>query len=143
LRDDEIMSGRKTLREKIEARVARKGDAVFLPREFSDLGGQDQVLRALRELLREGRLFRLGYGVYGRAERSKLSGLPVLASPDGFVGAARAALTKLGLVWGPTEWERAYNAGRSTQVPVSAVVRIEGRFARRLGYRGNTLKLER
>jgi hypothetical protein len=84
------MAARKTLRERIEARVARKGDAVFLPREFSDLGGQDQVLRALRELVREGRLIRLGYGVYGRAERSKLSGQPVLASPDGFVGAARA-----------------------------------------------------
>jgi len=137
------MAARKTLREKIEARVARKGDAVFLPREFSDLGGQDQVLRALRELVREGRLIRLGYGVYGRAERSKLSEQPMLASPDGFVGAARAALTELGVAWGPTEWERAYDEGRSTQVPVNAVVRVKGRFARRLGYRGNTLKLER
>ncbi len=143
LRDDEIMVGRRTLREKIEARVARKGGSVFLPREFSDLGGQDQVPRALRELVREGRVIRLGYGVYGRAERSKLSGLPVLASPDGFIGAARATLTKLGVVWGPTEWDGAYNEGRSTQVPINAVVRVKGRFARRLGYRGNTLKLER
>src|SRR5882724_5393283 len=131
------MAARKTLREKIEARVARKGDAVFLPREFSDLGGQDQVLRALRELVREGRLIRLGYGVYGRSE---LSEQPMLASPDGFVGAARAALTELGVAWGPTEWERAYDEGRSTQVPVNAVVRVKGRFARRLGYRWYSLK---
>jgi len=39
----------KTLREKIESRIARKRrEDVFLPREFRDLGGEDQVLRALR-----------------------------------------------------------------------------------------------
>ncbi len=59
---------RKTLRERIEARIARKKrDDVFLPREFADLGGEDQVLRVLRGLVREGRLVHLGYGVYGRA----------------------------------------------------------------------------
>ena len=66
--------------------------------------------------------------------------LPVLATPNGFVG---AALTNLGVARKPTELERAYNEGRSTQVPVNAVVRVKGRFARRLGYRGNTLKLDR
>jgi hypothetical protein len=34
------------------ARIARKRDAVFLTREFRDLGGEDQVLRALRLLVR-------------------------------------------------------------------------------------------
>jgi hypothetical protein len=52
-------------------------------------------------------------------------------------------LNKLGVKWEPTEWERAYNEGRSTQVPVNAVVRVKGRFARQLRYRGNTLALER
>jgi len=93
--------------------------------------------------VREGRLIRLGYGVYARAEPSKLTGQPILAVSDGFVGASRAALNKLGVKWEPTEWERAYNEGRSTQVPVNAVVRVKGRFARQLGYRGNTLVLER
>ncbi len=137
------MKPRKTLRERIETRIARKRDEVFLTREFSDLGGEGQVLRALRTLVREGQLIRLGYGVYGRAVRSRLSGEPILSAPDGFVGASRQALTKLGVQWQPTEWEKAYNEGRSTQVPVNAVVRIKGRFARHLGYRGNTLVLER
>jgi hypothetical protein len=36
----------KTLRERIEARIAwKRGEDVFLPREFRDLGGEDQVLR--------------------------------------------------------------------------------------------------
>jgi hypothetical protein len=135
---------RKTLRDKIEDRIARKkSDAVFLTREFSDLGGEDQVLRALRRLVGEGRLIRLGYGVYGRAVRSPLSGKPMLYSPNGFIGAARQALDKLGVQWEPTESERAYNEGRSTQVPANPVVRVKGRFRRYLRYGNAELVLER
>jgi hypothetical protein len=44
----------KTLRDTIEGRIARKcGDDVFLPREFRDLGGEDEVLRVMRILVRE------------------------------------------------------------------------------------------
>jgi Family of unknown function (DUF6088) len=138
------MPRQKTLRERIEARIARKrGEDVFLTREFNDLGGEDQVLRALRSLLRDGHLVRLGYGVYGRAFKSRLSGKPVLQSSNGFISAARQALDKLGVEWEPTESERAYNEGRSTQVPVNPVVRVKGRFSRQLRYGNSELVLER
>ena len=137
------MRQRKTLRERIEARIARTRDDVFLPREFADLGGEDQVLRVLRGLVREGHLVRLGYGVYGRAIPSRLSGEPILYSANGFSGAARQALTKLRVEWEPTEPERAYNEGRSTQIPVNPVVRVKGRFSRRLRYGNTELVLER
>ena len=81
---------------------------------------------------REKRLVRLGYGVYGRAIVSRLSGDPILFSQGGFIGAARQALTKLGVKWEPSEAERDYNEGRSTQIPVNPVVRVKGRFSRRL-----------
>jgi len=137
------MSQKRTLRSRIETRIARKRGDVFLPREFADLGGEDQVLRALRALVRDKRLVRLGYGVYGRAVVSRLSGEPILYSPNGFSGAARQALTKLGVQWEPTESERAYNEGRSTQVPVNPVVKVKGRFSRRLRYGNTELVLER
>src|SRR5215469_6705435 len=134
----------KTLRDRIEERIARKRrDDVFLTREFRDLGGEDQVLRVLRTLVREKRLVRLGYGVYGRAVVSRLTGEPLLYSPNGFLGAARQALTKLGVVWEPTEAERAYNEGRSTQIPVNPVLRVKGRFSRRLREGNVELVLER
>src|SRR5271154_699887 len=127
------MRQQKTLRERIETRIARKqGEDVFLPREFRDLGGEDQVLRVLRTLVREKQLVRLGYGVYGRAIVSRLSGVPILYSKNGFLGAARQALTKLGVQWEPSDAERDYNAGRLTQIPVNPVVRIKGRFSRQL-----------
>jgi hypothetical protein len=128
------MGRRQTLRERIERRIARKrGEDVFLPREFRDLGGEDQILRVLRILVREKRLVRLGYGVYGRAVISRLSGEPILYSRNGLLGAARQALRKLGVKWEPTGAQRAYDEGRSTQMPVNPVVRVRGRFSRRLG----------
>jgi hypothetical protein len=134
----------KTLRARIEARVARKArDSVFLTREFRDLSGEGQVQRALRELVRDGRLVRLGYGVYARAIISRLSGEPLLATPTGLRGAAREALTKLGVPWEPTEAERAYNEGRSTQIPVNPVLRVKRRFSRRLKDGNTVLVLER
>lgn len=127
------MQRRKTLRKRIEERIARrKREDVFLPREFIDLGGYDQVRRALRELVRDKRLVRLGYGVYGRAIVSRLSGEPLLYSAGGLTGAARQAMNKLGVKWELTDSQRAYNEGRSTQVPVNPVVRVKGRFSRRL-----------
>jgi hypothetical protein len=44
---------------------------------------------------------------------------------------------------GPTEFQRAYNEGRSTQVPVNPAVRVKGRFMRRLRYQDTELRLER
>ena len=67
----------------------------------------------------------------------------MLYSPNGFIGAARQALTKLGVRWEPTEAERAYNEGRSTQIPVNPVVRIKGRFSRRLRDGTTELVVER
>ncbi len=138
------MRGQGTLRERVKQRIADRRDAAFLTREFLDLGGERQVLRALRELTDAGQLIRIGYGVYARAEISPLTGRPMLAARGGFIGAAREALTKLGVAWDLTEWERAYNEGRSTQVPLNPAVRLtKGRFSRRLGYAGTPLRIER
>lgn len=127
------MGQQNTLCEEIRARIAgKKGEDVFLPSEFRDLASEDQVSRALRALVREKTLVKLGYGVYARAGVSRLSGEAILYCPGGFLGAAQQALTKLGVAWEITEAQKAYNEGRSTQVPVNPVVRIKGRFARRL-----------
>lgn len=132
-----------SLQAKIEQRIAERSEDVFLTREFADLGGERQVLRALSKEVEAGGLIRLGYGVYGRATRSRLSGKPMLAAPGGFTGAARTALTKLGVQWEPSEAERAYNEGRSTQIPVNPKLKVKGRFSRQLSYGGKPLRIER
>jgi hypothetical protein len=133
-----------SLQDRIETRIAERGDASFLTREFADLGAERQVLRALAKTVTAGKLVRLGYGVYARAEPSPLSGQPMLAARQGFLDASREALTKLGVSWEPAKWEQAYNTGRSTQVPLNAAVRVKNRkFARQLSYRGTPLVVER
>lgn len=133
-----------TLRQRIEARIAKRRDDAFLTREFLDLSGERQVLRALRELTEEGRLIRLGYGVYGRAEISSLTNKPMLAG-DGFGQVSRQVLDKLKVRWEPTTAERDYNEGRSTQVPMTPRVRLQpgNRFSRKLRYNTMELTFER
>ena len=137
------MARKNSLQAQIEARVTERGDAVYLTREFTDLGAKRQVLRALANTVAAGRLVRLGYGAYGPATQSRLTGKPMLANPGGFMVAARQALTKLGVAWEPTEWERAYNEGRSTQVPVNPQVKVRGRFSRKLSDGGKELVIDR
>jgi hypothetical protein len=137
------MARGQTLREKVEARIAERRDDAFLTREFRDLAGERQVLRALRELTREGKLIRLGYGVYGRAELSSITRQPMLAG-DGFGMVVRHVLDKLNVPWEPTAAERAYNEGRSTQVPMTPRVRLcKSRFSRKLRYNRMELTFER
>jgi len=133
---------RRCLREEMRKRIAASKEDVFFPREFLDLSDEDQVSRALRELVRAKQLVRLGYGVYARAITSRLSGEAILASKNGFLGATRQVLSKLGIPWEVSTAEKAYNDGRTTQVPANAVVRIKGRFSRKLRLGKMELRVE-
>jgi hypothetical protein len=122
------MARRNSLQTKIEQRIAQSCEYVFLTREFTDLSGRRQVLRALRKVVEEGRLVRLGCGVYGLAIAGGAAERPELFHPHGFMGAARTALTKLGVAWEPAEGE---------------AVRIRRRFSRRLSFGQAELVIER
>ena len=139
-----MAGGRDSLRDRIGAQIEKRDDAVFLTREFRPLGCERHVQRALRQLVDQGRLIRLGYGVYGRAEISSLTGRPMLAAPGGFIDAARQALDKLGVAWELTDFQQAYNEGRSTQVPVNPIVWVKKtRVTRRIRHRNLELVMER
>ena len=58
------VAGPDNLEERVAHRIARKRGDVFLRADFRDLGDYDQVGRALRKLVRKGRLLKLGYGIY-------------------------------------------------------------------------------
>jgi hypothetical protein len=132
---------KKTLLERVTTRIARSKRDVFLTRDFADLSDEDQVIRALRSLVTQGALVRLGKGVYAKARASRISGRPVLANAGGFQVVAQQALTRLGVKWQATDAQRAYAEGRSTQIPANPVVKVTGRFARKLAYGGNELRI--
>ena len=82
----------KPLRESIKTRITRSRSSVFLPREFSDLGGEDQVLRALRQLVQSGEARRKGArrggGSPGLHKRSRKAQRGRLGIPPRQAGAA-------------------------------------------------------
>lgn len=84
---------------KVEARIrqylAQTRSPVVLRRELKDLGSASQLSAALRSLLAEGNLVRIGTGVYARAKPSVLSGKPIPVSPLEVL--APLALRKLGV----------------------------------------------
>lgn len=114
--------------------IARRRGDVFLRADFSDLGSYGQVGRVLRTLVREGRLVKIGQGLYARTRKSPIDGKPML--PRG-LGTLKEALRRLGAEAVPTRAERAYNSGESVQVPTGRVVAIRGkRVRRRIGHDG-------
>ena len=72
-----------------------------------------------------------------------LSDRPIVDSANGFSSAALQALTKLGVPWEPSDSVRAYNEGRSTQIPVNPAVKVKSRFRRRLSDGRTELRIER
>lgn len=141
------MRQRKTVKQKIAAFIDRSKSDVFMPRDFTQAkvnsAEYDTTLRAVRELVREGRLTRLSYGVYARTRRSPITGKPMLTAPGGFEGAVRQSLDKLGVKWTESKAIQDYNAGRSTQIPVSTSFRVESGFTRRFSYRGKEMEFDR
>jgi hypothetical protein len=130
-----------SLEQRLEKRLARKRGDVFLREDFSDLGGYDQVGRALRGLVRKGRLLKAGYGLYTRARPSVLDGKPT--PTKGIRELAAEALGRLGIQTAPTRMERDYNAGKTTQVPTGRVIGVRGRVRRQITYNGFPLSYER
>jgi hypothetical protein len=129
-----------TLEKQLLRRLQRKRGDVFLRSDFDDLGGYDQVGRALRALVLKGELMKVGQGVYSRARPSAADGTPV---PPKGLETLREALRRLGVQTVPTRLEEAYNAGKTTQVPTGRVVGVRGRVRRQIGYGGVSLKFER
>lgn len=130
--------------ERLESRILRRiehkrGDA-FVRADFEDLDGYDQVGRALRKIVREGRLVRVGRGLYARARPSITSGEPV---PARGLTTLTEALGRVGIETVPTRLEQAYNAGETTQVPTGRVVGVTRRVRRKVGYGGISLSFER
>jgi hypothetical protein len=130
-----------TLETKLLKRIDRKRGDVFLRADFSDLGGYDQVGRALRDLVRQGRLVRVGQGLSARAVSAPSDGRPIPIK--GFRAMATEALERLGVETAPTRLEQAYNAGRTTQVPSGRVVGVRKRVRRKIGYDGIFVGFER
>lgn len=134
------MKKNKTLESKILARIVRKKESVFLRNDFFDLGGYDQVGRALKHLADDSKLIRIGYGLFAKAKISSLTGetIPVSNLPS----LAKEALERLGITVMPSRAETEYNEGRSTQIPTGRLIGVKNRINRKISFKGASIKYE-
>lgn len=108
---------RKRIEEYLES---RKDEYAFLRSEFAPFSeSRSGVDKALRAMVSDGQLVRVGYGVYVRSERriSSITGKEITARltiPEIWIP---QALQKLGVDPKPNSALKDYNEGRSTQVP--------------------------
>ena len=63
----------KTLKDKIQYRIRKSKNNTFLADDFMDLSDMDQVLRALRELIKSNEIIKVGKGVYTKARQSAIT----------------------------------------------------------------------
>lgn len=120
------------LESRVKIRIQRSRRNVFLRADFERLGDYDQVGRALRTLVANGQLLKIGYGLYAKARPNRLTGKPMLAAEGGFNAIAEEALKRLKVKWEPSAAIKAYQAG-STQIPANAEVIVRQRFNRKIG----------
>ncbi|AMA10663.1 DUF6088 family protein [Picosynechococcus sp. PCC 73109] len=134
------MNQRKPLGKRITTRIRRSKKEVFLRKDFSDLGGYDQVGRTLKRLTEEKQLIRIGQGLYAKARVSPLSGKAI--PRIGIKELTTEALQRLNVETVPSSYERAYNEGETTQVPTGRVIGVKCRISRKIGYNGKFVKFE-
>lgn len=131
----------KNLESRVWVRIVRKRSNVFIREDFADLGGYDQAGRALLRLVRKNKLIKLGYGIYAKAATSRLTGEVIPAAPLPVL--AKEALKRLGIKTFPTQAEREYQQGRSTQVPTGRLIGTRSRISRKIAYKDAKVYYER
>ena len=134
---------KQTVKEKLKRSIAASSAKVFMRSDFTRFGGYDQVGRELKELEKEGRLVKAGYGVYVKTRKSSISNSRVPASPLVEIGVeAMRKLGKRAEIGGTAA--RAYQSGETTQIPMSDVVTVAGaRVSRKIGFNGRFVRFER
>tara|TARA_B100000989_G_scaffold295020_1_gene275185 strand:- start:457 stop:876 length:420 start_codon:yes stop_codon:yes gene_type:complete len=136
------MKKRKSLKSKIAYRIRRSRYTVFVLADFKDLSGRDQVMRALRSLMLEGLVARIGYGLYARTKISRISGKPLPEKPLPELG--KESMERLKIQTAASSSDEDYRSGRSTQVPTGRMIRVvKSRVSRKIGYNGNYISYER
>jgi len=103
------------MRERLRRSIAARQGEVVLRRDLRGLGSASQVSRGLRQLVEDGKLVRIGMGIYAKATPSRLSGQP--APRQTLDVLAAETLDRLGIEWRQGKAQRLYNAGLTTQVP--------------------------
>lgn len=134
------MLKKRTLEEKIIVRINKSHSNAFISSDFFDLSDRNQISRALRKLVQNGFIIKLGQGVFAKTKQSPFSEKRILVAS--FSDIVKEALIKLNIKVQPSQAEKDYNLGMSEQVPTGLVIAVKKRVDRKFTYNGKTIKFE-
>ena len=100
--------------------IARSPRDIFLRNELAAFGTPSRVTRGINDLIKAGKIIRLGYGIYAKTEPSIVTGNPIPRKV--LETLTKEAFNSLGI---PIELGKAradYAEGKTTQIPMSIVV---------------------
>ncbi|KUL29937.1 S-adenosylhomocysteine hydrolase [Chlorobium limicola] len=107
------------MKERMIRSITMRRGEIIMRSDFTRMGSQSQISRLLADFVSEGRLVRLGYGIFAKSRISSISGKAVPREPLEVL--AQEAFRRLMIEAKPGKAQREYTSGQSTQVPVQAV----------------------
>lgn len=129
-----------SIKDRISKSIKASKANVFIRADFKKFGGYDQVGRALKEIIADGDLVKMGYGVYSKAEKSVLSGKPIPIAT--VTEAGLVVMNKLGVKADVSYFARQYRDGKTTQIPMKEVIAVSKPITRKIYYGKRVLEYE-
>ncbi|MCR9188519.1 MAG: hypothetical protein NXH96_06960 [Alteromonadaceae bacterium] len=120
--------------KKIIHRIRFDVSCVYRAEDFGDLADQDDIERALVQLVELNVLWPIGEGFLARVRTNRLTNQLMLDAPGGFEQVAHEALDRLGIEWFPGTASAAYQQG-SNQIPANTSVRVVGEFQPKITFK--------
>lgn len=133
----------KTLNSVKDAIAREIGDSsrnVFMLTDFKDIAADSQVRTVFDQLETEGKIIKMGENCYAKAVISPLS--KRLVPRKALRELATEFLGYLNIEVVPSSYDRAYNEGRTTQVPTGRVIGVKEPIPFKFGYDGKFVTFE-
>jgi len=103
------------VKQRLMRSIAARSGEVVLRRDLVRFGSPAQGSRALKQSVAEGKLVRIGLGIFAKAAPGPISGIPMARQPLGALAAE--TFDRLGIPWQLGAAQRRYNERLTTQVP--------------------------
>jgi hypothetical protein len=130
------------LRERVIRSIAARRSVVVLRSELTGFGSPSHLSRILARLVSERKLVRVSRGIFAKTRVNRFTGR--LAPAATFEGIAAEVFQKLKIDITPGKLARDYNEGKTTQVPILAVVDTgPRRITRKIHVGSRTVTYER
>ncbi|MGF6968778.1 hypothetical protein OKW43_005806 [Paraburkholderia sp. WC7.3g] len=130
------------LEDRVMRFIARRHSVVILRSELAQLGSPAQLSRVLSNLVKTKKLVRVSVGIYAKTRLNKFT--HELAPAATFEEIAAEVFRKLGINIAHGKLARDYNASKTTQVPMLAIVDTgRRRITRRISLGSRFITYER